>query len=271
MMSLPRNRSGATASSDRFRLLVEIRDHHQHAAAAEVLGQLVQRLLQAARAVPGFSRSSTCSTVSMCLADGGTCSTTSLSKAHEADAIALVVHEVGQARGQDARVVELGDAAAAVVHRLRHVEQHREVHVRLGFVLLDVVAVGPRPQPPVHAADVVARHVAAMLGEVDRRAEVRRLVQAVDEAVDDRARHELQVPDAREHRGIHEPRAGDGALRCPSAALIYIPERGSGTVSSRRSTMASVVTPSDCAWKLVMMRWRSTGCASARMSSKLTW
>ena len=115
--------------------------------------------------------------------------------------------------------------AAAVVHRLRHVEQHREVRVRLGLVLLHVVAVGPRPQLPVHAADVVARHVAAMLGEVDRRAEVRRLVHAVDEAVDDRARHELQVPDAREHRGIHEARAGDGALACDRpATLIYIPD-----------------------------------------------
>ena len=34
----------------------------------------------------------------------------------------------------------------------------------------------------------------------------------------------------------------------------HMPERGSGTDSSRRSTIASVVTPSDCAWKFVMMR-----------------
>ena len=141
----------------------------------------------------------------------------------EADAVALVVHQVGQARGEDARVVELRDAAAAVVHRLRHVEQHREVHVRLGFVLLDVVAVGARPQPPVHAADVVARHVAAVLGEIDRRAEVRRLVQAVDEAVAHRARDELQVPDACEHHGIHEARAGNGGwcMRRPGGSCLH--------------------------------------------------
>ena len=47
----------------------------------------------------------------MCLADGGTSSTTSLSKVTKPDAIALVMHEIGQARGEDARVVELGDAA----------------------------------------------------------------------------------------------------------------------------------------------------------------
>ena len=154
----------------------------------------------------------------------------------EADAVALMVHQVRQAGGQDARVIELGDALAAVVHRLRHVEQHREVHVRLGFVLLDVVAIRARPQPPVHPADVVAGHVAAVLGEVDRGAEVRRLVQPVDEAVDDRARHELQVPDAREHNGIHEAGAGD-RVNLLTGPTIYIPDRGSGTTSSSRSTI----------------------------------
>ena len=78
-------------------------------------------------------------------------------------------------------------------------------------VLLDVVAVGSRVQPPVDATDVVARHVAAVLGEVDRRAEVRRAVQPVDEAVDDRPRQQIQVADPREHLRVDEPGAGDGA------------------------------------------------------------
>ncbi len=50
----------------------------------------------------------------------------------------------------------------------------------------------------------------------------------------------------------------------------YIPDRGTGTASSSRSISVSLVMPSDCAWKLVSTRCRSTGCASARMSSKLT-
>ena len=33
----------------------------------------------------------------------------------------------------------------------------------------------------------------------------------------------------------------------------------------------SVVTFSDCAWKLSSTRWRSTGSASARTSSNVTW
>ena len=53
-------------------------------------------------------------------------------------------------------------------------------------------------------------HIAPVLGKIDRRAEVRRAVNAVDEAVDDRARHQLEIPDAREHHGIDEPGAGDG-------------------------------------------------------------
>src|SRR5215470_16980218 len=124
-----------------------------------------------------------------------------------------MVHEIGQARREDPCVIELGDPGRAEVHRLRHVEQHREVRIRLRLVFLNVVAVGARPELPVHPADVVARNVAAVLGEIDRGAEVRRLVHAVDEPVDDRTRHELQVPDPREDRGIHEPRAWNGALR----------------------------------------------------------
>ena len=83
-------------------------------------------------------------------------------------------------------------------HRPRDVEDHREVRVRVGLVLLQVVPVGARVQLPVDAADVVARHVAAVLGEVDRRAEVRRAMQPVDEPVDDGLREQLEVADTRE-------------------------------------------------------------------------
>ena len=49
--------------------------------------------------------------------------------------------------------------------------------------------------------------------------------------------------------------------------IIYMPDRGTETDSSKRSTNVSLVIPSDCAWKLVRTRWRSTGWANARMSS----
>ncbi len=170
---------------DRFGLVIEVRNDDEDAATPEVLRQFVQRPFQVPGA-PGLQaiqhvqhRLHVLGGRRHVLDDG-------VVKGDEPDAVALMVHEVGQTRREDARVFELGDAAAAVVHRLRHVHQHREVHVRLGFVLLDVVAIRPRPQPPVHAADVVARHIAAVLGEVHGGAEVRRLVKPVDETVRDR-------------------------------------------------------------------------------------
>ena len=134
----------------------------------------------------------------------------SLSNAVEADAIALPVDQIGQAAGQHLAVIELGHAAAAEPHRFRDVQQHREVGVRVGLVLLYVIAIRAGVQPPVHAADVVARHVAAVLGKIHRRAEVRRAVNAVDEPVDDGARDQLEVADAREDDRINEPGAGNG-------------------------------------------------------------
>ena len=230
-------------------------------------------------------------------------------ESHEADAVALPVHQVRQAGGQDAAVFELGDAAAAKAHRLRHVEQHGEVRVGVRLVLLDVEPIGAAEQLPVDAPDVVSRGVPAMLGEVDRRAEVRRSVHTVDEAVDDRAGDQFEVAHACEDHGVHEPRTRKsprlyfiahcclcGGLRpaappCtvargdPVAPLrsrgslalarshrrCHIPDRGIGTASSSLSTSASLVTPSDCAWKFVSTRCRRMGCARARTSSKLTW
>jgi hypothetical protein len=46
-----------------------------------------------------------------------------------------------------------------------------------------------------------------VLGEVDRRTEERRAVQAVDEPVDDAPREQLEVADAGEDLRIHEPRS----------------------------------------------------------------
>src|SRR4029079_6300761 len=211
--------------------------------------------------------------------------------------IPLAVHQIGETAGEDPPVIELGDTAAAEAHRLLHGQQHREVGVGVGLVLLYIEAVGTAEQLPVDAADVVAGGVAAVLGEVDGGAEVRRPVHPVDEPVDDRAGDQLEIAHACEDHGVHEACPGQPAglyfvahlsscvfrlsRKIPpgtsiippeggSHMILYIPLRGIGTDSSSLSTSASLVTPSDCAWKLVSTRWRSTGWASARMSSKLT-
>src|SRR5436190_10632583 len=313
----------------RLRVFVEVGDEDEEAAPREELGQLLHRRRQSS----GPGRLQPIEDVERRLhvlgrrrhvlhdvvVEGG-----------EADAVPLAVHHVGEAGGEDPAVLELADAAAAERHRLRDVEQTGEVDVGVGLVLLDIEAIGAPEQLPVDAADVVAGGVAAVLGEVDRRAELRRAVHPVDEPLDDRARHHLEVADACEDDGVHEPRPADPALldfvshylrgglrpaappytlargdpeaplrsrgslaaarshrptayrlpptayRLPPTAYrlpptAYIPDRGIGTASSSLSTSASLVTPSDCAWKFVSTRCRSTGCASARTSSKLTW
>jgi hypothetical protein len=41
-----------------------------------------------------------------------------------------------------------------------------------------------------------------MLGEVDRRTEVRRAMQAAEESLNDGTCDELEIPDSRENRGV---------------------------------------------------------------------
>src|SRR4030095_8350232 len=84
------------------------------------------------------------------------------------------------------------------------------------FVLFDEVFVRSRVQTPVDAADVVARHVTSMLGEVDGRAEIRRPVEPVGEPVDYRAGKQIQLTDPREHSGIDESSSGDCPAFCQS-------------------------------------------------------
>ena len=85
-----------------------------------------------------------------------------------ADHVLLAAHEVGQARGQEATVVELRLAAAqAVVHRGAGVQEDVGAEVGLLLVLLDVVAVAAAPGDPVEVPHVVAGDVLAMLGELD--------------------------------------------------------------------------------------------------------
>ena len=127
----------------------------------------------------------------------------------KADAIALAVHEIGQAAREYLSVLELGDSSTAKTHRFRHVQDHGEVRVGVGLVLLYVVPVRAGVQAPIDAADVVPGHIAPVLGKIDGRAKVRRAMDAVDEAIDDRSRHELEVPDTRQNDGIDEAGAGN--------------------------------------------------------------
>ncbi len=86
----------------------------------------------------------------------------------EADPVALAMGEVGQAGGEIAGVVELGELScpAGEVHRAGDVEEHAEVSVGVRLELLEVEAIGAGKESPVDAADVVPGHVRAVLGEI---------------------------------------------------------------------------------------------------------
>src|SRR5262247_349082 len=73
-------------------------------------------------------------------------------------------------------------------------------------------------------------------------------LELVARAVDDGARHELQVADTRKDAGIDETRTRYEAFSSGRGHLLdhYIPDFGAGTDSSSLSTMASDEMPSDC-------------------------
>ena len=111
-----------------------------------------------------------------------------------------------------------------------------------------------------------------MLGEVDGPAEVGRAVEAAQEPLHHRAREQLEVADPGQDLRLEEPADARTSRRVSALRTrpVYIPDRGSGTAASSSSTIRVLLIRSDSAWKLVRMRWRKTGWARARMSSKLT-
>ena len=286
MMSLPRKRSGPTPRGPRP-VLVEVGNQHQHAAAAEVLGHLVQRRARLPGRV-GFSPSSACSTMSMCLADGGTCSTMSSSNATGRRDRAAGARGTSGSRPASC-VIELGEPAAAEAHRLRDVEQHGEVRVGIRLVLLDVVAIGPRVQSPVDAADVVARRRSRGARRNPPSAEYgERCIPLMNPSTTWRATSS-RFPMRASTVGIDEPRAGDGRCRqhvlgSSWRARIREPESGSANRELRSTSPTSEPGPPRAADRsacrvVIAFRLRvevgqhavaQHRCASARMSSKLT-
>ena len=93
-----------------------------------------------------------------------------IAESDEPDAVALPVHQIAERRREAGGVVELRDAARGVCHRSADVDEQLAVKVGFLFELLDVVAVAPRVDLPVHRGEVVAGDVLAVLGELDAEA-----------------------------------------------------------------------------------------------------
>ena len=146
------------------------------------------------------------------------------------------------------------------LHGVAGIEQHGEHAVRLAAITLQIGALGAGKHVPIHVAKIVARRVRAVFGEFLAESEIRRAVQAGDEAIDDSLRHQIQAGNSGEHGRIEET----------LQHLFSQAFAGGGMCSSSRRRISSESMRSDSAWKFNRMRWRSTGVASAVISSYAT-
>ena len=128
----------------------------------------------------------------------------------EGDGVTLEEDEVGEARGDGAGVVELGDFAGAILHGLAAIEEEVGDEVRLLLVLLDVVAVAAAEDFPVEMPGVVAGDVFAMLRKLDGESAEGGAVRAGHVALDDAARLEPEVFGLLDGRGVEEGARGGG-------------------------------------------------------------
>ena len=174
---------------------------------------------------------------------GGQSKRNAIVERDEPGRVALPVHEERERRGEHRSVFQLAHRCpASIRHRSAHVEQQVTLQVGLFFVLLDVMPIASRVDLPVERGQIVARHVLAVLRELDAEALVRTSMQPREEPFDDRPRLQLHRAQPGNHGGIQEPQIARRRGRHD-----YIPLRGGGTASSRRSTRLSADTRSDSA------------------------
>jgi hypothetical protein len=107
----------------------------------------------------------------------------------------LLLKQICQARPGRRRVV-IFPPPIAIIHRLTGIEQDRAFEIRLFLVFLDVESVGLGPDFPVDVANIVARRVFAVRGELDCKAVIRTTVLPRDEAFDDEPRADVQALDS---------------------------------------------------------------------------
>jgi hypothetical protein len=74
--------------------------------------------------------------------------------------------------------------------------------VRLVFVLLEIELVGAAEDFPIEMAQIVARRVFAVLGELDRKAMQRAAMQAGDVALDDVPGSQPQAAELSQQPGV---------------------------------------------------------------------
>ena len=229
-------------ADDPLGVVQQIRDEHHHASLRQRIGQLVERFrhVGVAPELHPVEHQQQRPQVPRPRA-GGQHVHDPLVEGRQADRVPLAVHQIRQRRRQARRVLELGDAARAVRHRPADVDHQVAGEVGLLLEFLDVVPIASRVHLPVDGGEIVAGDVLPVFGKLDAEALERTAVEARQEPFDDRAGLELERAQARDDGRVEElPLAHPGLHR-------YIPLLGTGTVSRRRSMIASELMRSDSA------------------------
>jgi len=83
----------------------------------------------------------------------------------DANGIALTEDQIGKTGCQRLGVIQLGNFARAVVHRLAAINQQTDHHIGVLLILFDVVPVCSAEHFPIEVTGVISHRVFAMLGE----------------------------------------------------------------------------------------------------------
>jgi hypothetical protein len=119
----------------------------------------------------------------------------------------IVLHQckMGDRRRQATGVPLLRHSADRIRrHRPAPVDHQVQVEIRFRVVLLDVEFVLASVEFPVEMPQIVPLQIRPMRGELQREADVRAAVQAVQETIDDRVRDQAQVFQRGEELGIDQ-------------------------------------------------------------------
>ena len=211
------------------------------------------------------------------------------------DAILAGQPDVAQGRRRPLGEQELGGRTRG--HRRGGIDEQRDRDVLFLDEELDEQLLQTGIDVPVELAEVVAERVVAVVGELDRLAALDAPAAALEAAPDRRAHQQEQPLELAQERLVEDGRVdlarqerlaragrrpvGDGPLGRPTGLGTWgnRPSLGSSRWSRRYSTVgattasrmarmtASVVMPSASPSKLRMIRCRSDGSATARMSS----
>src|SRR6266404_9318278 len=123
-------------------------------------------------------------------------------KGKQANRIALQVEEVSERTRQRVSILIYGVRKRAVAHRAAVIDQ--EVAAQIGLILefFDVKPIAAGVEAPIEVAQVVARTVLTILGELDGKAVVGAAVQSVPETFNNHFGAQLKVFDRHQSERI---------------------------------------------------------------------